>query len=154
MADNLTLPFLKRFRGALGRLVRSRRATHCAQEISRLRIKTATAEVAAGTLSGGNQQKIVFSKGLELGRTLLLVDEPTRGVDVGAKQELHELIHARAAQGGAVLVASSELPELMSLAQRILVVRGGRIVAEHLRADFNAESILRDMAGVGALERR
>jgi ABC-type sugar transport system ATPase subunit len=154
VADNLTLPFLKRFRGALGRLVRSRRATHCAQEISRLRIKTATAEVAAGTLSGGNQQKIVFSKGLELGRTLLLVDEPTRGVDVGAKQELHELIHARAAEGGAVLVASSELPELMSLAQRILVVRGGRIVAEHLRADFNAESILRDMAGVGALERR
>ena len=110
--------------------------------------------MAAGTLSGGNQQKIVFSKGLELGRTLLLVDEPTRGVDVGAKQELHELIHARAAQGGAVLVASSELPELMSLAQRILVVRGGRIVAEHLRANFNAESILRDMAGVGALERR
>lgn len=101
------------------------------------------------TLSGGNQQKIVFSKGLEMGHRLLLVDEPTRGVDVAAKQEIHDLIRDRANQSGAILVASSELPELQALCDRILVLREGRLVAEFARRDgeFNAEAIVAAMTG-------
>ena len=149
VADNLTLPFLSRFQTRLGRLVRSRQLDHSQREIEQLRIRTPSPAATTMTLSGGNQQKIVFSKGLEMGRRLLLVDEPTRGVDVAAKQEIHELIRDRANQGGSVLVASSELPELQALCDRVLVLREGRLVAEFTRqnGDFNAEQIVAAMTG-------
>jgi ABC-type sugar transport system ATPase subunit len=149
VADNLTLSFLDRFRGLSGRLKRGSQTRHAAGEIERLRIRTPGPETTTLTLSGGNQQKIVFSKGLEQGRRLLLVDEPTRGVDVAAKQEIHQLIRDRAAAGGAVLVASSELPELQALCDRILVLREGRIVAELARRNdgFDAEEIAAAMTG-------
>lgn len=149
VADNLTLSFLDRFRGLGGSLNRDQQRGHSHREIERLRIRTPSPETTTLTLSGGNQQKIVFSRGLERGRRVLLVDEPTRGVDVAAKQEIHELIWARAADGGAVLVASSELPELQALCHRIVVLREGRVVAEFVRskAGFDAEEIAGAMTG-------
>jgi ribose transport system ATP-binding protein len=147
VAENLALPILDRFRGAWGRLLGVSRDEYARGEIARYGIRAPGPTTRAGGLSGGNQQKIVFSKGIAVGRKLLLVDEPTRGVDVGAKQEIHELLRGRAEQGTAVLMASSELPELMALSHRILVFRGRRVVAEFDRDAFDDVRILAAMAG-------
>jgi ABC-type sugar transport system ATPase subunit len=101
-----------------------------AHAVELLRIRTRGLDAAVETLSGGNQQKVVFGRWLDQDVRLLLLDDPTVGVDVGAKAEIHSLISQLAAQGSAVLLASSELPELLSLADRLLIMRGGRIVAE------------------------
>ena len=101
-------------------------------------------------LSGGNQQKIVLAKWLAARSRILILDEPTRGVDVGAKAEIHALIDQLAAQGNAILLISSELPEVISLSRRILVMRNGRIVAEVARADASQDRLLSYMAGLTA----
>jgi ABC-type sugar transport system ATPase subunit len=147
VAENLTLPVLDRFRGRFGRLLRSSRDDYARAEIARYGIRAPGPGSRTAGLSGGNQQKIVFSKGIAVGRRLLLVDEPTRGVDVGAKQEIHELLRQHAAQGTGVLLASSELPELMALSHRIVVFRDRRIVAELDRDQFDEARILSAMAG-------
>jgi ribose transport system ATP-binding protein len=84
----------------------------------------------AGTLSGGNQQKVVIGKWLAINPTIILLDEPTSGVDVGAKSEIHKVIGELKAAGAAILLVSSELPELLGVCDRILVVREGRTVGE------------------------
>ena len=98
-------------------------------------------------LSGGNQQKIVFAKWLAARCRLLILDEPTRGVDVGAKAEIHALIHDLVEAGTAVLLISSELPELIALATRMLVLREGRLVGA-LPGGADQASLMRLMAGV------
>ena len=117
----------------------------------KLRVKTPTINTPAAALSGGNQQKIVMAKWLaacgDRGR-VLIVDEPTRGVDVAAKAAIHELLAEVARQGIAVLMISSELPELLALSHRILVMREGRMVAELSRAEASEETLMRYMAGV------
>jgi ABC-type sugar transport system ATPase subunit len=105
--------------------------------------------VVAG-LSGGNQQKIVLAKWLAAHSDVLILDEPTRGVDVGAKAEIHTLIGELAAQGTAILLISSELPEVLSLSERILVLREGRLVGEVSRVEATQDLLLRMMAGLGA----
>ena len=100
------------------------------------------------TLSGGNQQKVVLARWLAAEATILILDEPTRGVDVGAKAEIHALIGELARRGAAVLLISSELPEVLRLADRILVLREGRMVGEVQRANASQESLLRLMAGL------
>jgi ABC-type sugar transport system ATPase subunit len=107
-------------------------------------------EMETRTLSGGNQQKVVLAKWLAAGGDILLLDEPTRGVDVGAKAELHQWIHRHAASGGAVLLISSELPELLNLCTRIIVLREGRVVGELSRAEATQERVLRMMSGMAA----
>jgi ABC-type sugar transport system ATPase subunit len=107
-----------------------------AHYVQALRIKIAGPEVPARNLSGGNQQKVVLARWLETHSTVLLFDEPTRGIDVGAKFEIYQLINELAAQGKAVVLISSELPEVLGMADRILVMHGGRITGE-----------IRDMAG-------
>jgi rhamnose transport system ATP-binding protein len=97
--------------------------------IGRMRIKTPGPAALVGTLSGGNQQKVVLARQLASRPEVLVLEEPTQGVDVGAKEEIHALVRDVAAQGAAVLLVSSDLPEVMRLADRILVVRGGRITA-------------------------
>ena len=91
-------------------------------------------------LSGGNQQKVVLAKWLAARCRVLILDEPTRGVDVGAKAEIHALIDALAAEGNAVLLISSELPEIMRLSTRVLVLREGRLVGELPRAEVTQEA--------------
>jgi ABC-type sugar transport system ATPase subunit len=116
----------------------------------KLRVKAASLEVLIASLSGGNQQKIALAKWLARECDILIVDEPTRGVDVGAKAEIHHLLDELACQGLALLVISSELPEVMNVSRRILVMRQGEIAGELHRADFTQPNLMRLMAGVEA----
>jgi ABC-type sugar transport system ATPase subunit len=116
----------------------------------KLRVKAASLEVLIASLSGGNQQKVALAKWLARECDILIVDEPTRGVDVGAKAEIHHLLDELACQGLALLVISSELPEVMNVSRRILVMRQGEIAGELHRADFTQPNLMRLMAGVEA----
>jgi ABC-type sugar transport system ATPase subunit len=111
----------------------------------RLGVRAPGLDAQAAGLSGGNQQKLVLAKWLAARCQVLILDEPTRGVDVGAKAQIHELIEALAAEGVAVMLISSELPELLHLASRILVVREGHIAGELSRADATQEAVMRLM---------
>jgi ABC-type sugar transport system ATPase subunit len=113
-----------------------------------LAIKTPSYEQPVSALSGGNQQKIVLAKWLARNARVLILDEPTRGVDVGAKAAIHALIDDLARQGIGILLISSELPEVMNLSTRILVMREGRMVSEVPRARATQEELLRLMSGI------
>jgi ribose transport system ATP-binding protein len=110
--------------------------------IQDLRVKAANTRVAAQTLSGGNQQKLVIGKWLATRPRVLILDEPTRGVDVGAKAEIYKLVRQMAAEGMAVVVISSDLPEVLLLSDRILVMRGGKISGELHRHEATQEKVL------------
>jgi L-arabinose transport system ATP-binding protein len=110
--------------------------------VDRLRIRTPSLDASVSNLSGGNQQKVVLGRWLARRPKVLILDEPTRGVDVGAKAEIYRLIAELAAEGIALLVISSEMPELLGLADRILVMAGGRVVAEMPREEASEECIL------------
>jgi rhamnose transport system ATP-binding protein len=99
------------------------------------------------TLSGGNQQKVVLAKWLARKPALLIIDEPTRGIDVGTKAEVHRLLDELVHQGIGVLMISSELPEVLGMADRVLVVHEGRLVAEFPRSEANEASIMRAATG-------
>jgi rhamnose transport system ATP-binding protein len=107
------------------------------------RIKAAGIDVTPDSLSGGNQQKVVLAKWLATRPRVLLLDEPTKGVDVGAKFEIHEIVRRQAAQGAACLVVSSDLPEVLSLAHRVVVMREGRVQGEIPGALATEESVMR-----------
>ena len=111
--------------------------------VGRLRIKTASAGQPVKNLSGGNQQKVVIAKWLATRPKVLLLDEPTRGIDVGAKNEIYRLIGELATAGLAIIMSSSELPEIMTIADRIIVLSEGRQTAEFTRVQATEESILR-----------
>jgi ribose transport system ATP-binding protein len=126
--------------------------------ISTLRIRSSSPVQPVGQLSGGNQQKVVLARWLQIAPRVLLLDEPTRGVDVGAKQEIYRIIDQLAADGVAVLLVSSDLPEVIGISDRLLVMRHGRIVAElgHDEADeqsvmLHATGVASQAAGHGAL---
>jgi putative multiple sugar transport system ATP-binding protein len=110
---------------------------------SKLRIRSAGVFQEAGNLSGGNQQKVVLSKWLFSDPDVLILDEPTRGIDVGAKYEIYSIINQLAADGKGVLMISSEMPELLGTCDRIYVMNEGRIVAELPKAEASQESIMR-----------
>jgi ABC-type sugar transport system ATPase subunit len=116
----------------------------------RLNVRASGLDATAAGLSGGNQQKLVLAKWLAAQCQVLILDEPTRGVDVGAKAQIHALVFDLAAQGVAILLISSELPELLHLASRVLVLRDGQLVGEVPRADATQEILMRLMAGVAA----
>jgi ABC-type sugar transport system ATPase subunit len=111
-------------------------------------VRAPSVDAVVAGLSGGNQQKIVLARWLAAQSKILILDEPTRGVDVGAKAEIHALIGELAEQGAAILLISSELPELLNLSDRILVLRAGRMVGEVARAEASQERLLRLMAGL------
>ncbi|MGZ4963323.1 MAG: sugar ABC transporter ATP-binding protein [Limisphaerales bacterium] len=115
----------------------------------RLRVKTPTMDAPIAGLSGGNQQKIALAKWLARECGILIVDEPTRGIDVGAKAEIHQLLDELAQNGLGIVVISSELPEVMNLSRRILVMRQGKVAGEVARADFSQPALMRLMAGFG-----
>ena len=115
--------------------------------VRQLRVKAPSIESGIAGLSGGNQQKIALAKWLACECRVLVVDEPTRGVDVGAKAEIHRLLDQLACEGMAILLISSELPEVMNLSRRLLVMRGGRIVGEFQRSEFQQAAILNRMVG-------
>jgi rhamnose transport system ATP-binding protein len=109
---------------------------------SRLAVKTSSLDMAAATMSGGNQQKVVIAKWLASNPDLLIIDEPTRGIDVGTKAEVHRLISELAGQGMAILMISSELPEVLGMADRVLVVAEGRLTADLSRAEATPERVM------------
>jgi rhamnose transport system ATP-binding protein len=130
------------------RIIRRSAETRLASDwSSRLRLKYGRLKDTANTLSGGNQQKAVLAKWLARQPSLLIVDEPTRGIDVGTKAEVHRLLDEVAHQGVAVLMISSELPEVLGMADRILVLREGRIAAEFSKAEADEASIMRAATG-------
>lgn len=116
--------------------------------MERLKVRAPSVEEGVAGLSGGNQQKIALAKWLAKGCRVLIVDEPTRGVDVGAKAEIHRLLDELAQRGMAILLISSELPEVIGMSRRVLVMRGGRLVGEVGREECKPERLMRWMAGV------
>ena len=139
--DNIVLPNLARFTRFM--FMRDQMAGAVVdRSISDLSIKTDSPEKLARLLSGGNQQKIVIGKWLVRDPRLLILDEPTIGVDIGAKSEIVETVRAMADRGAAVLVISSELEELMAISDRILVLHGGRIADQMNRRDVANEEEL------------
>jgi len=141
VARNATLPL----RAALSKLgfLTSRTENQSARVwASRLQLKSSSLDTLAGTLSGGNQQKVVLGKWLATEPRVLIIDEPTRGIDVGTKAEVHRLISELAGRGMGILMISSELPEVLGMADRVLVVHEGLITADISRADATAESVM------------
>jgi ABC-type sugar transport system ATPase subunit len=147
--DNATLPVLARL-ASLRVFRRIGAERQLAREyFERLRVRAASPDTVTAGLSGGNQQKLVLAKWLAAQCRVLILDEPTRGVDVGAKAEIHALVDELAAKGHAVVLISSELPEVMNLSTRLLVLRDGRIAGE-LPRGATQEAAMRLMAGVAA----
>ncbi|HZQ45599.1 MAG TPA: sugar ABC transporter ATP-binding protein [Verrucomicrobiae bacterium] len=147
--ENTSLTILSRLSN-FGFVRRRKERALTQRYVDRLRVKTPSLESTVASLSGGNQQKIALAKWLARECGILIVDEPTRGVDVGAKAEIHHLLDELACQRLAVLVISSELPEVMNLSRRILVMRQGRVAGELERDNFSQPNLMRLMAGIEA----
>ena len=147
ITTNITLPVLARYCNALGLIDKQREALDADRFRQQLNIKTANLDVEVGTLSGGNQQKVMLAKWLNTNPGLLIVDEPTRGIDIGAKAEVHHIIRDLATQGVAVIIISSDLPEVLSLADRVLVMREGHLVGEFSGKLATQESIIQMAVG-------
>jgi ABC-type sugar transport system ATPase subunit len=146
--QNSTLSILDRLRGWLGRLRAREELELAVQARSRLRIRAPDLDTPVHRLSGGNQQKVVFARGTLANCRILVVDEPTRGVDVGAKREIHELLVELASQGTAIVLISSDLPELLALSHRMVVLHQGQISAHLSRTELSEETVARAMTGL------
>jgi rhamnose transport system ATP-binding protein len=141
----------RRWKLARGGLLSSRAERASAAEWSeRLQVKAGKLSDPVSTLSGGNQQKVVLAKWLSTEPKVLIVDEPTRGIDVGTKSEVHRLLSQLAAEGLAVIMVSSELPEVLGMADRVLVVSEGRLVDDIPRARADEDSVMLAATGQGA----
>jgi L-arabinose transport system ATP-binding protein len=141
VAENITLCVPDRV-SRFGFLRRAAERLVAGQQVERLRVKTSGLDQLVADLSGGNQQKVVLGRWLARSPQVLILDEPTRGIDVGAKAEIHRLIAELAANGIAILVISSELPELIGMSDRILVMAAGRIAGEVPRAEATEQRVL------------
>lgn len=139
--ENVALPTLRRFEQ--GPLIRMDRLRTAVADLARRCNVRGRLDRPARTLSGGNQQKLVLAKWILAGARVLVLDEPTRGIDIGAKREVYHLIRELCDQGLAVVLVSSELPELLHLADRIVVMSGGRVCDELSRDEFDEQRILR-----------
>jgi ribose transport system ATP-binding protein len=149
VVGNLSLPQLRRL--ARGGVVSRRRENALGSRwIGELRIKTPGPDAKVLTLSGGNQQKVVLGKWLAAGADVLIVDEPTRGIDVGAKMEIYTLLDRLAAQGAGILMISSELPEVLGMSDRILVMHRGRVQAMLDARGATQEAVLHAALGLAS----
>jgi ribose transport system ATP-binding protein len=120
----------------------------CKKGIDLLHIKPNDPEINVGNLSGGNQQKVVVGKWLVRDLNVLIIDEPTAGIDIGAKDELYDTIDELARNGVSIIIVSSDLPELTRLADRILVLREGRIIKEFTEGYVSEEAVLLASSGI------
>lgn len=141
IAVNITLPILPRFASAGWLQERSAKKV-AAAAASRLEVRSAGIDQKARELSGGNQQKVVLAKWLETDPRILILDEPTRGIDVGTKAAVHQLMSDLANEGVAILMISSELPEILGMSDRILVMREGRVTGELSREEATQEKLM------------
>jgi rhamnose transport system ATP-binding protein len=142
IASNISLPMLNRYTNTLG-LLRQREEISTAEKFrQRLSIRTPSVLMPVEKLSGGNQQKVMLSKWLNADPRLLILDEPTRGIDVGAKAEVHHMINELASQGMAVIMISSDLPEVLAMSDRVLVMREGRQMGIFDRSEATEERVM------------
>lgn len=139
--DNMVLPTLYSF-APKGIINEKSETDFVNMLIKRLTVKTESPDIAVGKLSGGNQQKVVIAKWVGIGPKLLILDEPTRGVDVGAKREIYQLMNELTDRGVAIIMVSSELPEVLGMSDRILVVHEGKINGQLLKEDATQEKIM------------
>lgn len=140
--ENISLPSLKR-KFTRGMILDGRKEREAGEEYrEKLRIKTPGINRQVKFLSGGNQQKVVFAKWLCSQAGIYIFDEPTRGIDVGAKSEIYQIINDLVGQGAAVIVISSELPEILGICDRVIVMRDGRITADMSRDEASQEKIM------------
>ncbi|MEG2623632.1 MAG: sugar ABC transporter ATP-binding protein, partial [Clostridia bacterium] len=139
--QNITLPILQKMKKGLF-YDKSGEDSLAREYVQKLRVATPSINQAVKNLSGGNQQKVVLSKWLASTPKVLILDEPTRGIDVGAKQEIHELMSDLAGQGVAIIMISSELPEILGMSDRIIVMHEGRVKGEISRAEATQEKIM------------
>jgi ribose transport system ATP-binding protein len=150
--QNISSMALARISSRFG-LLRRRAERRLATELgARLKLKSNGVAIDAASLSGGNQQKVAIAKLLATHPAVLLMDEPTRGVDVGAKSEIHHILRDLASQGVGVIVISSELPEIIGLCDRALVIRDGRLAGELAASEMTEERLLRLASGLSAQE--
>ena len=146
---NIGLPGLWRNRKPLGLRNGEVERTASQTYAAKLRVKAPSDETVVGTLSGGNQQKVALAKWLALRPKVLLLDEPTRGIDVGAKQEIYQLIEELAGEGMGILFVSSEMEEVLAMADRVLVMHEGRISGELQRGQLSEEAVMKLATGTG-----
>jgi rhamnose transport system ATP-binding protein len=151
IADNATLPYVRRLT-RFGLVNRKRERRMAADFTARLQVRAAGLSQPARALSGGNQQKVVLAKWLATEPQVLILDEPTRGIDIGTKAEVHRIVSRLAADGMAILLISSELPEVLGMADRVLVMHEGRITAEFTRDEADQEAIMRAATGQKAAD--
>lgn len=147
VGKNISLPILGKISHLRFWLNRNKEKKITRTLVDELRIRTPSLSTEASSLSGGNQQKVVLAKWLSVAPKLMIFDEPTRGLDIGAKAEIHHLIRKLATNGTGVILISSELPELVSLSDRILVMRKGQIVGQLSSEEYTQERILSLAAG-------
>jgi ABC-type sugar transport system ATPase subunit len=147
LRDNMSLPSFSRM-SRYGLISRLQQTVLVRDEMAEVGVRAPSIDAPVRRLSGGNQQKVVVGKWLLRGARVLLLDEPTRGVDVGAKAEIYRIIATLAERGKAILLVSSELPEILGMSDRILVMRGGRLVGEFARSEATEERLLAAAAGV------
>jgi monosaccharide-transporting ATPase len=147
--ENIVLA-LQSKRGWLRRLAQKEQDALAAEMIGTLGIATSDADKPVGQLSGGNQQKVVLARSLVSGPRILILDEPTRGIDVGAHAEIIMLIRNLCARGLALLVASSELDELVTVSSRIAVLRDRRKIGEIAGGEITRETVIRTIAGASS----
>jgi ribose transport system ATP-binding protein len=144
--ENISLPNLESYSNS--KIInRAKEAIAARDACKAINIKTPTPEMRAANLSGGNQQKVVLARWLTFSPRVLIFDEPTRGIDVGAKAEIYELIRKLAAEGVSVIVISSEMEEVLGISDRIAVMHEGRLTGILDRADFSEEAVMRLATG-------
>ena len=151
--ENITMATLERD-ASYGLLNRKKAQTISDDAISTLNIRVPHAQVRAGGLSGGNQQKLLISRWVAIGPRILILDEPTRGVDVGAKSEIYRIMNQMARQGVAILMISSELPEVVGMSDRVYVMREGSIAGELNGQDITQENIMTLATGVDSSQHK
>lgn len=144
--DNIALTILSRLHSKTYLMDRDKKKRVADEWIARLNIKPNYAQMEAAKFSGGNQQRVVIAKWLATNPKVLIVDEPTNGVDIGAKGEIHDILRQLASQGLGILLISSELPEVLALSDRVLVMRKGRIAAEYRQVDNLTQQQVLDAA--------
>jgi ribose transport system ATP-binding protein len=141
VANNITSAGLKLLRGRIGLRIRKEREVS-KEFVDKLNIRTPSVDTNMESLSGGNQQKVVLAKSLFTNSEILIFDEPTKGIDVGAKEEIYNLMLELAGAGKGIIMISSELPEILGMSDRVLVMREGRITAEMSRQEASQERVL------------
>jgi ABC-type sugar transport system ATPase subunit len=146
VVENVTLPHLRELSTA-GVVARGRERQQATDQTRSLDVRSSGGRAPVATLSGGNQQKVMFARWLFRRPHVLIADEPTRGIDVGAKRAIYELLASLAADGMAVLLISSEFDEILGLSHRVYVMRSGKIAAEFNKSELTEDAVMKAAFG-------